>query len=359
MLLRSALAMTYGIPRMVEGPFNSRHLRKVLLIRRNGIGDMICALPLIRNIRAAWPRVQLDILASKKNACILDQLDMVDHLFIYHRSKGLFRNHYLNLPRLIKPIREQNYDLVIAIKGGFSSLLAVIVHTTQIPWRLGYVPSRGHPLDFCFNLKIELPREREHQVESCLRFLEPLEIQKTSCDLSLKLLPEHGQYADQVLRQTSLVKDGFVLMNASSGRHESQWLAGSIARTAVELDRRFGLPMLLCGLPSDRELLREARRQASSHIRGTIEPPGIHHFAALVSRSRFLMCGDGGAMHVAAAMKTPTFVLFSATDPAIWHPYGVPFAYAQRGRFVADIAASEVIEKIETWLPTLSGNFTY
>ncbi len=356
LLLRNLLRLTYGIPRRSEGVFNPALIRKVLLIRRNGIGDMICALPLIRNIRAAWPHVQLDILASEKNACVLDQPGLVNHIFLYHRGRGLFRNHYLNLPRLVRPIREQNYDLVIAIKGGFSSLLAVVAHATQIPWRLGYVPSRGHPLDFCFNLKIELPREREHQVESCLRFLEPLGIPKTSCDLSLKLLPEHEQYADQVLGQTSLVKGGFVLLNASSGRHESQWLAGSIAQTAVELERRFGLPMLLCGLPSDRELLREAQHQAPSHIRGTIESPGIHHFAALVSRSRFLMCGDGGAMHVAAAMKTPTFVLFSATDPAIWRPYGVPFAYVQRGRFVADIAASEVIEKIEIWLPTLSGN---
>ena len=354
-LWRQLLNLSYGKPRQ-DGSlkdFDPQRVLKVLVIRRNGVGDMICALPLMRNLRAAWPKIQLDILASEKNACILDNLGLADHIFLYWRGTGLFRNHYFNLPRVLEPIRRQHYDLMIAVKGGFSPLLAIITYATGIPWRVGYVPSRGHPLDFCFNLKIELPHEREHQVKSCLRLLEPLGIAQTSCNLSFRLLPEHEQYADDILRKSGLEARKWVLFNASAERYESRWTPAAIAQTAIELERRFALPMILCGLSRDVAFLREAHRIAGQSIRGVVEPPTIHHFATLVSRSRFLMCGDGGPMHVAAAMGTPVFVLFSATDPRIWKPYGVPFAYLQKGRLVANIPPSEVVLRIQEWLPTL------
>lgn len=352
-LQRHLLRWAYGVPREAEGPFRPEQVRKMLLIRRNGIGDMICALPLIRNIRAAWPRVRIDLLAGEQNACVLDNLSLVNTIYPYRRGRGLLRNHYFNLPRLLRPIRAQNYDLVVAIKGGFSPLLAVIAYATRIPWRLGYVPSRGHHMDFCFNLKIELPVEREHQVESCLRLLEPLRIARTSCDLGMRLAPSDEHYADKLLARAAVQPDQFVVFNASARRYESRWTVPAIVETAFELEKRFNLPMVLCGVPQDRGILRKVQRRTRHTIRALVEPPSLHHFAALVSRARFLMCGDGGPMHVAAAMNTPAFVLFSATDPQIWRPYGVPFEYLQKGRLVADISAAEAVAKIAEWLPTL------
>jgi len=347
------LRLVYGVPREARGPFRPEQIRKVLLVRRNGIGDMICALPLIRNIHAAWPHAQLDVVAGEKNACFLERLDAVHHTYVYRRGKGLFRNHYLNLPRFLEPIREQSYDLIIAVKAGFSSLLAVIAYASKIPWRLGYVPSRGHPMDFCFNLKVELPREREHQVESCLRFLEPIGITKVSRDVSIRLSSGHERYADEVLEKAGLAPRKFVLFNASSERPESRWKPEAIAQTALGLEKLFDLPTVLCGVPEDRGYLLAARHLGSSAIRTVVETPTILHFAALTGRSRFLMCGDGAPMHVAAAMKTPVFVLFSTTDPRIWGPVGVIFSHAQCRRTVDDIIPSDVLSKVGEWLPGL------
>jgi heptosyltransferase III len=353
MFRQSLLNLTYGRPRVPTAPFDPSQVRKILLIRRNGIGDMICTLPLIRNIKAAWPNVQLNVLASEKNAVLLEGCNEVSRVFLYTRGTGIFRNHYFNLPNIVRPLRAQHYDLVIAVKGGFSPLLATITYATQIPWRLGYVPSRGHPLDFCFNLKIELPREREHQVESCLRFLDPLKISKTSCDLSFPLQRKHQDFAKETLSKNSLSSRKFALMNISSERYESRWTSEAMVQTAQELEKQFQLKTLVCGLSRDRALLEEVAQRGKGAVVGFAEPPSIHDFAALVQHSRFLLCGDGGPMHVAAAMKTPAFVLFSATDPRIWRPYEVPFAFVQKGRLVSEITSAEVIEKLKSWLPTL------
>lgn len=354
-LYQFGLHALYGRPPVRPGEFDAAKIKKILLIRRNGIGDMICALPLIRQIRNAWPHVQLDILCSESNARLLTHHQLVNQIFVYRRGTGIFRNHYLNLLRLLQPIRAEAYDLAIAIKGGFSPLLAIITYATQARWRLGYVPSRGHPLDFCLNLKIELPKEREHQVESCLRFLDPLGIPRpSSVNLSFGLTCPQQAYAEQWMKELNLKPKAFALFNASAIRHESRWTSEALAQTAMELKQKYQLPVILCGISQDRELLEETQKRAPTAIVKSLLPPTIHHFAALVSQSKFLLCGDGGPMHVAAAMGTPVFVLFSATDPQIWRPYHVPFAYAHHGRWVSDITVSEVMAQIDEWLPGLS-----
>src|SRR5205085_3221748 len=98
---------------------------------------------------------------------------------------------------------------------------------------------------------------------------------------------------------------------------------------------RHGLATLACGLPQDAPLLAGT---GLAHV----VTPSVHQFAALVRRSLFLMCTDGGAMHVAAAMNTPAFVLFATAEPDTWRPWGVPFSCVRSGRRVADITVDSV-----------------
>lgn len=314
---------------------------------------MICTLPLLRSLAEARPDLRLDVLAGEKNAILLDGLPFVQKVHVYRRGRGLMRNHYLNLPRVLAPIRAENYDLVIAVKAGFSPLLAVIARATRAPWRLGYVPSRGHPLDFCFNLKVELPVEREHQMESCLRFLDPLGITTRSRDLSFALPAEVRRWAEDVERRHDLGERPWVLLHVSSERHESRWVAAGFAYLASEIRRRLGLRVLLCGLASDAKTMTSAARLSDGAVTASETPPSIRHFAALAARARFLVCSDGGQMHVGAAMRTPVFALFSATDPRIWRAREVPFAFVQRGRSVADLSPIEVADQMIAWAQSL------
>src|SRR5919201_4063948 len=145
--LELLLGAAYGTPRR-EAAWPPR---KILLIRRNGIGDMICALPLVRRVRAGFPSARIDLLASERNAPILQDLPIVDRVLVYRRGRGLLRNHYFNLRRFMRPVRKERYDLAIAITGGFSRLVAVIAYATGVPRRVGFVPAAGHGLDFCYD----------------------------------------------------------------------------------------------------------------------------------------------------------------------------------------------------------------
>ena len=62
----------------------------------------------------------------------------------------------------------------------------------------------------------------------------------------------------------------------------------------------------------------------------------------------FMICSDGGAMHVAAALGKPIVCFFGNSDATLWRPWGVPYALLQpASREVTEVAVEEVIDAYE------------
>ena len=61
-----------------------------------------------------------------------------------------------------------------------------------------------------------------------------------------------------------------------------------------------------------------------------------------------VICADGGAMHIAAALGKPIVCLFGNSDARRWHPWGVSHELLQKpGRNVMEISVAEVLEAHE------------
>jgi heptosyltransferase III len=326
------LALAYGSPRTGARAAPER----ILVIRRNGIGDMICALPLLRSLRQALPRARIDVLASASNAAIARGARAADEVLVYRARSGLFRNKYVNLFRVARGLQRSAYDLVVAVSGSYSPFLAAVAFSTRAPWRAGYVPRAGEA-HFAFNLPVGPAAQDQHQVLRCLRLLEPLGLAPLSDDLGFDTGSEARAYA------ASVAPAPFILYNASATRPWNAWTPESIAALA----RGLRLPLLVSGVASDRALLKAIAKLGPA----VVEPPSILHFAALAERSALVISGDGGAVHVGAAMKKPTFVLYPrGGNPGLWAPYGVPCAFLRSRADVAQIEPREALREIDKWM---------
>ena len=69
-----------------------------------------------------------------------------------------------------------------------------------------------------------------------------------------------------------------------------------------------------------------------------------------------VLCADGGAMHVAAALHRPIVALFGNSLPSRWRPWGIEHRVLQApSHTVLDISTHEVIEALDQLrLPTKS-----
>jgi ADP-heptose:LPS heptosyltransferase len=179
----------------------------ILVIRRNRLGDMICTLPLIENLRGKFPKAKITVACDAIGAPIARACPLVDEVVVLRTASGLRR--WTALIRDAAGL--QDFDWVIAVKGGFDMRLACLARWTNAPVRIGFgrppepgeTPRRPNDPDPFFTDILELPPNLydEHQVDTQLRLLEAVGISRPRKTFPMRVPEEARRFADQVLSQ--------------------------------------------------------------------------------------------------------------------------------------------------------------
>jgi ADP-heptose:LPS heptosyltransferase len=78
-----------------------------------------------------------------------------------------------------------------------------------------------------------------------------------------------------------------------------------------------------------------------------VPTPDLETLIAALSLADRVVCPDGGAMHLAAALGKPVVALFGDSPVERWRPWGVPHRVLRApSRDVRDIGAAEVISAV-------------
>jgi len=113
-----------AIRKSVKSKAYPKHVAKILIIRRNRLGDSINVLPIIEAIKKNYPSIKVSVLANQYNAEIFNYSTYIDQVYCINEKWGLGRiTLYLN--PVIRKLRRENFDLVIGL-GGFASMLSQI-----------------------------------------------------------------------------------------------------------------------------------------------------------------------------------------------------------------------------------------
>ncbi len=87
--------------------FDIKLSKNVLIFRYDRIGDMIITTPVFRELKAAYPNIEINVLASKANILILKNNPNIDNVYLNNKNNLLF-----DLPILLK-LRKQKIDTCI------------------------------------------------------------------------------------------------------------------------------------------------------------------------------------------------------------------------------------------------------
>ena len=90
--------------------FNIHNSKKVLIMKYDRIGDMIVATPLFRELKNAYPNINISVLASKTNKDVIKYNPYVDHVYIN------YKNNIINdFPTLLH-LRKKKFDVCIELE---------------------------------------------------------------------------------------------------------------------------------------------------------------------------------------------------------------------------------------------------
>jgi heptosyltransferase-3 len=287
---------------------------RILVIRRNRMGDMICTLPLLQALRRKFPQSHLTVACDAPGYPIARACSAVNEVVVLKPAW----NRWLAIGRNAQSL--QGYDWVIAAKAGFDQRLALLARLTNAKRRVGY-EAPGHSSFYTDPVAIPAGLGQMHQIEATLGLLVPLGADAAfdpAVDLKLTLPASAINFADAVLASEPLagIKQ-LVLINLSSTTR-LKFRNEDFASIAAELGRKPGVGVGLVGLPADQPRARQMAAESGGRV-VAISTPGPLELAALLQRASVFLTAEGGAAHLATTVSAPSVVLWSEGPFEKWH----------------------------------------
>ena len=328
---------------------------RILVIRRNRMGDMIYTLPLLHAVRRHYPKAHLTVACDPPGEPIALACPAVNDVIVLEPGWNPWQAPFQNAARL------QDYDWVIAAKGGFDRRLALLTRLTNAAVRIGFERRAGRPSAY-YTDPVAIPGDKreEHQIETLLRLLKPLGLVKmtsftadlsprrltstsdyiksqqpasVAVNLGLRLPASALEFAAEILAKPPFTPPHpFMLINISS-TVPLKFREDDFISLAKHVLSSTDFVIGLVAAPADQQLARELALCLDSRRIAAVETPGPLDLAALLEHATLLLTPDGGAAHLAAAMDRPALVLWSEGPFKKWRsrsPKHV-FVHAQPG----------------------------
>lgn len=283
---------------------NTPQLNRILVIRRNRMGDMICTLPLLHALRRRYPKAHITVACDREGAAIAQACPAVDKVHVLIRG-------WLSLA--INALRLRGYDAVIAAKGGFDKRLGMLVRLTDAPVRIGFHHAAGKRPSKLYSHPVHLPPADEHQVDTCLRLITPLGGEEKNIEFTLELPPEATAFARELLQERRTPHHRFVAVFSASSNRAHPLSETHNATLIHRLVKETHALVAISCLPTDAERARAHRlaKAAGGESVFVLETPTPLHLSAVIKESALVVTPEGGVGHLAAVMGTPALILWS------------------------------------------------
>jgi ADP-heptose:LPS heptosyltransferase len=336
-------------------PFTPEQVHKILVVRNDNIGDVVCTTPAIRTLRRHFPRAFIGVLVCRLTEAVVVGNPYVDRVYVYDKAKhGRYRSPLTAWWKqwgVIREIRREGFDLAVGFRSKFSSPQGWLVFSSRAPFRLGHrAEGKEEKFAFFYNLLVEKREPEVHEVRRSLHMLRRIGIEDFETELCFPLDSADRERAGAFLREQGLGQRPLVDVHLTARREEGRsWPADYYVDLLGRLRDRPDCDCLFTYGPDQvenaRKILADLPQPPPSFC-----SPRLQEFAALVARCSLMITLEGGPMHVGAALGTPLLALYGKTDPAVWHPWNCPHRVLRRGRQESLITVDEVWGEVEGFL---------
>jgi len=159
---------------------------------------------------------------------------------------------------------------------------------------------------------------------------------------------EEGVKVREFIEKNGLKKGKKLICLHISRRMEEGrcWDSGNYIALSDSLMRRRDIDLIL-NFPPDEKGFSEGIISKIGNPPLVFMTEGIKSLAALIKECDIFITLDGGAMHIAAAVRTPTIAIFGKTDPEVWRPWGEGHIVLRKGRDYNSVSVDDVIGAID------------
>ncbi len=285
-------------------------IKKILVIKLTMIGDTILLYPTIKALKEKYKDCEVTILCSKVNEKIIQQWDFIDKYIVF-RFDYIFKKPWYIIFQLWS-LSKSKFDLAVDFEQWFRITPIIAYLTAKLKFGFKTPKQYRH---YLFDFAVAHIKNR-HEVLCFCDLVEPLGVEVKEKKLFLKV--------DETIKEKFrkfLKEKEFVIVHAGCGIHGyyRQWEPKKYAEV-IEYINSKGYKVVLTGSKDDIKVSKEIKKYTDKFLDLTSKTT-LEELVALVSLSKFVLCGNTGVLHIAAALDIPTIAIHGPTNSLKWGPW--------------------------------------
>ena len=332
---------------------------KVLVLKRDKLGDLLLTTPLLARLKAALPQAEAHLLANDYNAWVVAGNPHVDRLWVYRRVRHAGR---VSLGAAWQwlwqslALRREHYDWVIVANGDESPRAirrGLALRGKRTVARCAD-PSRYPGLTDPVALDVQ-----SHEIDRLLALLAPMGIAAIPAENlpSYALPKEASAFALRWLGERGLAAGKYVVIGLGARRAKKQPSTAQVLAWSATFKQRWGLDTVFVWTPGksddplypgDDDVAQPVLDAKAPQIFAHRGP--IWEALGLIWSAKTSLFPDSGLMQFAAASPGGVLGFFAESAvspaPAQWAPRGPRADWLEAERSVAELPDALVYERV-------------
>lgn len=306
-----------------SAPLDVSRVRNVLVIRADGLGDLVMTTPLLAKLRQIFPNSRIALLAASASRELVEVMPVIDKIFYFDLPwffKG--RKQWLRkLFRFILEMRKERFDLTVDVRGDFRN--NILMYFFGADSRLGFAVTG---CDFLLTHVVALP-VNSHMGAASTAMIKYLCPDNHGPDnLKLWITDEDRNFTERFLRANGIDAEGknrpIVTIHPGAKWDGRKWSPENYARIADSLIDGYDAAVILAGSVGDVGFVRKITSSMKFKPIEAVGTMSLRQLLALCERSDLFLGVDSGPVHMAAAMGTKVLALFGAARREAVGPLG-------------------------------------
>lgn len=313
--------------KLFDNHFDSK--LRFLVIRRNGFGDILTTLPLLSLIKTQYPEAIIELVIDERSKSLAPFLTIVDQIHVIPKT----RYKYWDVIKIAWKLRRTYFDWAIFVKGSPMKIGNIFLFFIRARKKTAYTDFSWHSK--LINNPVIYKQNRFHQAIKCVKLF----------DQNFEEIPKKF-YPSIKTSKTYIFPKKTIFISLSNYRIGSQLDDEKYIRilNSLYLENSFHLVINAELKDEKRAKSLEGKFQMSHKV---IITEKFEDLVGLLGSVDFFFIGDGGIMHLAAAMGKKQLILFGKTNIWEWGPLTDLAICLRHPKNVNDISEYEILEAMK------------
>jgi ADP-heptose:LPS heptosyltransferase len=291
---------------------------QIAILRALQLGDLLCAVPAWRALRAAFPSARISLIGLPWARQFVSRFHhYLDEFIEFPGYPGLPERSVATeaIPPFLTEMQSRRFDLVLQMQGSghYANEVAALFGAESTAGF--YVPGEWCPDPDTFTPYPDmLPEVHRH-----LHLMTFLGVPSLRDDMEWPVIPADEDAFMRLEESRLLMRREYVCIHPGGRGVSRRWAPEHFAGIADMMAAR-GFQVVVTGTQDESGLATDMARAMRTKAISMVGRTDLGALGVLLRHAKMLIANDTGVSHVAAGLRLPSVIICTDSDPVRWGP---------------------------------------